>query len=430
MLNTAPNGRDIFAGFVTDDAALDILQPVVAKLEWRLDSCHKGGMRAALQSLSVSASPAILLVDLSECADPLENVDALAEVCEPGTVVIAIGQLNDVSLYRELIARGIYDYLAKPLQTQQIEEVLLGAQNSFFAKPEEEDSISHVATAVIGTRGGVGTSMIATSLAWLLSTEHKRSTALLDLDVHFGTAALTLDLEPGRGLIDAIESPARIDTLFIERAMVRANDRLSIMSAEAPMGMPLMTDGSAFVQLAAEFRESFQASVIDLPRTMMINFPQLLADVNALVVTTEFTLAAARDTIRTLAWLKANAPHVRPLIVANKVHPTTTEISEADFVSAIERPVNYMIPFDQKAMAHAARRGTPFIEANQNAKSAAPMLQIARRIVDADADADAGTKKSGLAGLLNGFDLSALLSKTAKKAGAADGDSRPAAARA
>jgi pilus assembly protein CpaE len=61
---------------------------------------------------------------------------------------------------------------------------------------------------VIGTRGGVGASTIATSLAWLFSADDKMPTALLDLDVHFGTGALALDLEPGRGLTDAIENPA------------------------------------------------------------------------------------------------------------------------------------------------------------------------------------------------------------------------------
>ena len=112
--------------------------------------------------------------------------------------------------------------------------------------------------AVIGVRGGVGASTLATSLAWLLGDKGGRSTALLDLDVHFGTGALALDLEPGRGLTDAIENPSRIDGLFIERAMVRANDKLCVLSAEAPINQPLMTDGSAFFQLQEEIRHAFE----------------------------------------------------------------------------------------------------------------------------------------------------------------------------
>ncbi len=140
------------------------------------------------------------------------------------------------------------------------------------------------------------------------SPDNKLPTALLDLDVHFGTGALALDLEPGRGLTDAIDNPSRIDGLFIERAMIRANDNLAILSAEAPINAPLMTDGSAFVQLEEEFRQAFEMTVIDLPRNMLINFPQLMADVNVVVLATELTLASARDAIRILSWLKTNAP--------------------------------------------------------------------------------------------------------------------------
>ena len=113
----------------------------------------------------------------------------------------------------------------------------------------------HIMTAVVGVRGGVGASTMATSLAWLLGRARRMPTALLDLDVHFGTGALALDLEPGRGLTDAIENPSRIDGLFIERAMVRANESLSILSAEAPINPPLMTDGSGFLPAAGRDAE-------------------------------------------------------------------------------------------------------------------------------------------------------------------------------
>ncbi|MCH5377940.1 MAG: pilus assembly protein CpaE, partial [Planctomycetes bacterium] len=230
----AASNRDPFAAFICDESALDVLRPVVVEMGWQPEKCNKGGLRNAVQSLSISASPAILMVDLSESGDPLNDINSLAEVCEPGTVVIAVGQVNDVRLYRDLLASGIHDYLLKPLSASQLRDSLTQAQ-AVFASPKQSDhdgEAQHISTAVVGTRGGVGASTMATSLAWLFATEHQRSTALLDLDVHFGTGALCLDLEPGRGLTDAIDNPSRIDGLFIERAMIRANDRLAIMSAE------------------------------------------------------------------------------------------------------------------------------------------------------------------------------------------------------
>jgi pilus assembly protein CpaE len=410
-----PGNRDPFAAYICDDNALDVIRPVVVELGWQPEKCNKGGLRNAVQSLSVSASPAILLVDLSESGDPLNDINALAEVCEPGTVVIAIGQVNDVRLYRDLLASGIHDYLLKPLSAQQVHDALNQALAVFMA-PKGGDSDSarrHISTAVVGTRGGVGASTLATSLAWLFSEQHKSPTALLDLDVHFGTGALALDLEPGRGLTDAIENPSRIDPLFIERAMVRANDNLSILSAEAPISQPLMTDGAAFVQLEDEFRQAFEMTVIDLPRNMLINFPQLMADVNLVLLTCELTLASARDTIRILSWLKTNAAHAHPMIVANKVQPSLAEISKADFEASIERKIDFMVPYDFKAASNAAKLGQVFVDANRASKATAAIRQIAERVMGANMD-DLAVGVEEKKSLLGGFDFKSLLAKKAK----------------
>lgn len=415
----AGGNRDPFAAFICDEAALDVLRPVVIEMGWQPEKCAKGGLRNAVQSLSVTASPNILLVDLSESGDPLNDINALAEVCEPGTVVIAIGQVNDVRLYRDLLASGIHDYLLKPLSAGQLRDAFNQAQ-AVFAAPRASDPDTakrHISTAVVGTRGGVGASTLATSLAWLFSTDHKLPTALLDLDVHFGTGALALDLEPGRGLTDAIDNPSRIDGLFIERAMIRANDNLAILSAEAPISTPLMTDGSAFVQLEEEFRQAFEMTVIDLPRNMLINFPHLLAEVNVVVLATEMTLASARDTIRILSWLKANAAHVQPIVVANKVQTAISEIGKADFEASIEREIDFAMPYDPKAAANAAKLGQTFVDSNPASKASAAMRQVAERVLGAsDEGLDDGSseKKS----LLGSFDFKSLLVKKDKKVAA------------
>ena len=410
----AVGGRDAFAAFICDEAALDVLRPVTVEMGWQPEKCHKGGLRNAVQSLSITASPNILLVDLSESGDPLNDINALAEVCEPGTVVIAVGQVNDVRLYRDLLSSGIHDYLLKPLSAGQVRDCLVNAQ-TIFMTPKNQDAQAakkHISTAIVGTRGGVGASTIATSLAWLFSTEHKLPTALLDLDIHFGTGALSLDLEPGRGLTDAIDNPSRIDGLFIERAMIRANDKLAILSAEAPISSPLMTDGAAFVQLEEEFRQAFEMTVIDLPRNMLINFPHLLADVNVVVVATEMTLASARDAIRILSWLKTNASHARPIVVANKVQPAISEISRSDFEASIERKINLIVPYDVKAAANCAKLGQTFAEANRSTKAGSVMRDIAAAVIGAGEEVVAepeGVVLTGKKSLLGKFDLKAML---------------------
>lgn len=362
--------RDPFSAFLSDLDTEDVVRATALSFGWPLERIHNGGVHYAVQSLAVSASPSILLVDLGESSDPLEDVNGLAEVCEPGTMVIACGRINDVRLYRELVGSGIHDYLLKPFTQEQLHECIAQAQaiQAGARAAEAAKEAPHHMTAVIGVRGGAGSSMVAVSLAWLMS-EQQKSAAILDLDVHFGTTALALDLEPGRGLTDAIENPSRIDGLFIERALVRPSDLLGVLSAEAPISQPLTGDGTAFFQLQDELRGAVACSVIDLPRHMLVQHPTLLQDVTTTVIVTELTLAATRDTIRILSWLKANAPATRVLLVANKVPPSgQEEVARKEFESSVEHKVDIVIPYDAKLAAQAAKLGKPLAETAKAAK--------------------------------------------------------------
>lgn len=389
--------RNPFAAFVTDDISSELLKPLVFELGWAPESVNKGGLRAAIQSLSVSASPTILFVDLSESIDPLNDVNSLAEVCEPGTVVIAAGTANDVRLYRELLNSGIQDYLLKPFTADQIRDSLAQAQMMLMGPRHgvaTEDTI-HMMTAVVGVRGGVGASTVASSIAWLMGESGGHGTALLDLDVHFGTGALSLDLEPGRGLTDAIDNPARIDGLFLERALVKANEKLSVLSAEAPINNPIITDGGAYFQLQEEMKGAFECTIVDIPRGMMVQHPHLFHDVQSVVLVVDLTLAATRDTIRILAWLKNNAPQAGVLVVANRVHPSLTEISRKDFENSIEREIDFVLPYDHKQAVNAAKLGKPIAEAGKASKLGQSLAAISEKLLSlASDDPDRDQKKS------------------------------------
>jgi pilus assembly protein CpaE len=413
----AVGGRDPFSAFLCDDMTLDVVRSVCDEMGWSQEKAFKGGLRNAVQSLSIAASPQILLVDLSESGDPISDINSLAEVCEPGTVVIAVGQVNDVRLYRDLLLSGLQDYLLKPLSPDALRDAISHA-NTVLNAPKIDEKAGerkHCSAAVIGVRGGVGASTIATSLAWTFSERMSQPTGFLDLDIHFGTGALSMDLEPGRGLTDAIENPSRIDGLFIERAMIKANEKLAILSAEAPMTSPILTDGTAFFQLQEEFRAAFENSVIDMPRNMLIAYPHLAHDLNVVVVVTELSLAAARDTIRVLAWLRSNAPQSKAIVVANKMLASPLEISRKDFESTIERKIDMLIPSDPKAAAQAAKLGKTVVDAAGSSKMSAAIVNLAGTIQGAvtedegDEDSDNPKAKKSMMG---GF--KSLLAKKSK----------------
>lgn len=407
--------RDSFAAFVCDESTAEIARAVALDMGWQPEKVNKGGLRNAVQTLSVSASPQILLIDLAESGDPINDINALAEVCEPGTIVVATGVVNDVQLYRDLLASGIQDYLLKPLNADMLHDALLQAQAALMGpKPAATPEVARprFTAAVIGVRGGVGASSIATSLAWMLAEKARRSTALLDFDIHFGTGALAFDLEPGRGLTDALENPSRIDGLFIERAMVKVADKLAVLSAEAPINQPLVADGAALFHLQDEMKNAFESVVIDLPRSLAVQHPHLMAEVQNVVVVTEQTLASTRDTIRLLGWLRSQAPSAQVTIVANRVLANPApEVSRKDFETSIERKIDVLLPSDPKLAISAARQGKCLAAIAKGSKLAGPFDQLLSLMASGmDGGAEAADVSKSLFGKL--ADLKGLLGKS------------------
>jgi pilus assembly protein CpaE len=195
---------------------------------------------------------------------------------------------------------------------------------------------------------------------------------------------------------------------------------LSVLSAEAPINQPLLTDGSAFYQLQEEMRNAFETTVLDLPRSMLVQHAHLVHEVHVVIVVVEFTLAATRDAIRILSWLKANAPQARVIIVANRVPATgVQEISRKDFEQSIERKVDVVIPFDPKAAAQAAKLGQPFAKAATAAKVSQPLnalVQMTLATVSSEEERD--EKAPAASSLLGKFNFKSLvgMKKEAKAA--------------
>jgi pilus assembly protein CpaE len=208
----APSGaeeRRQFRAFVQDEPSRKVVDQAAGDLMIPNAAVQRGGIADAVRELGARRSPRILVVDITGVDLPLSAVNELAEVCEPGVTVIAIGDQNDVGLFRDLINHGVSDYLVKPLTPGLVQKSLLAVIDS-ASQGRSSQRLGRL-IAVTGTRGGVGATLVATSLAWSIAHRRRRRCALLDLDLQFGTAALALDLEPSNGLREALEHPSRID---------------------------------------------------------------------------------------------------------------------------------------------------------------------------------------------------------------------------
>ena len=393
--------RADFAAYVCDEAAKKVFEPIAAENGWSPEHIHFGGVANAVRSLGVVPSPRFLVVDLSESDDPRADVSSLAEVCEAGTVVLALGSQNDVTLYRDLLNSGINDYLLKPLTIDVLREATEAAKEALYAQtmPAEEAEEANRVIAIVGVRGGIGASFVASNVAWAEANIQGRKTALLDLDLQYGTSALTFDLEPGVGLVDALENPGRIDSLFIERATLKEGDNLSILAAEAPLIEPLLPDPSALSHLIEELRQTSEIVFIDLPRNVMINNPYLLGELSQLMLVADLSLASARDTLRILGFAAQTAPDLEVKIIMNKrAVGAKNEVDAKDFAATIERPIDFDVPLETNAVIMAAKKAEPLVKAFPKVKAAQALAGIAKGLIPTEDEDD---KKSGWAGFMS-----------------------------
>ena len=296
-----------------------------------------------------------------------------------------MGTLNDVGFYRDLIDAGVIDYFIKPVSPNDIRAAIQQAEHLTAAPPEATpttEAVSHRSIAVIGSRGGSGSSLIASTLAWITAHRLGKSTALLDLDIHFGTSALVFDLEPARGLVDALDNPGRVDSLFVERAVIKESENLAILSAEASVSEPIHTDPAAMTHLIEELRAKYQAVVIDLPRYVAAQHPFLIGEATDVIIVTDLSLAATRDTIRLLNFVKEAASSAKIYVAVSGLGQNgLVEVDQKDFESSIERKIDWMIPFDPKSVVASAKQAKFIAQAAPGSKFVAKLKEVAETIV-------------------------------------------------
>lgn len=379
----ASPARSAFAAFVCGAETVEALVPVLAERGWPSDCVTTGGIEMAIRILGATPSPAILLVDLSESSDSRSDIDALAEVCEPGVSVIAIGTVNDVRFYRELMDAGLLDYLVKPVFPDDLRAAIQHAEQAMRAATEGPvKEVPNRLVSVIGVRGGVGASLVAASTSWIMANQMNRTVALLDLDLQFGTDALTFDLEPGRGLVDALENPSRVDSLFIERAAIRESENLAVLSAEASLNDALHADPAALQHLIGELRNAYQVTVLDLPRHMVAQHPFLLGDSSDILLVTDLSLAATRDCMRLLSFIKDNGAQANLRVIANRcLGPGACEVERNDFEASIERKIDWLLPEDAKSVVAAAKRAKPVVQSAPTSKLVTGLRAVAEAII-------------------------------------------------
>jgi pilus assembly protein CpaE len=343
---TQPAGRVQLMAFVLDGQSEASLRAYLAQLSISGTTIRRGGLSGAIRYLGGERSPESIIVDISDAEMPASQIHELAELCEPGVTVIAIGDKNDVGLYRDLVQAGVSDYIVKPVTAQLLAKALIGAPVSGEGSPISRKLGKVV--AVVGSRGGVGATTLAIHLALYLANQQSRRVMLLDLDLHTGGCALALNLKPTPGLREALANPLRIDSVFLDRAMTINGERLFVLSAEEPLRVDAEFTAEAVDKLVGVLRTQFHYIVADVPRTPGSAFWQALDTADLRIIVADQTLRSVRDTVRLReAFNASRAEHSNMLVVNRSGEGGRRAMSLAEMTKVKLQP-NFVIPFRPK----------------------------------------------------------------------------------
>ncbi len=377
--------RPAFLAFTNDSVSAETLKQFAKSQGWEESVIHQGDIDTAAEFLKSHTSPHVLCVDIASSETAPAALDRLADVCDPTIKVIVSGKVNEYSFYCWLVEVGISSYLLKPFTLLALEAayrkaaevpVIEIAPVSSTAKKDAK------VITIIGSRGGAGATTVSVNTAWILANSLHQKTALLDFDPQLGTVALALDLEPGKGLRDALEKPDRIDGLFLDRVMVRIDDYLSILSTEESLEEDIAASDVAAESLFKQIKPKFSHIVVDVPRTLTPFTRHALKHSDHIICVTEYTIMGLRESLRYLEYCRDVLKVGAPIFVANRVGLAGKhQLPQAEFEKGLGLKMEYNIPFVLDAQI-AATAGEVLAETTKNTPATKVMHALAERFVE------------------------------------------------
>src|SRR5215469_9689616 len=353
-----------------------------------------GGMAAAVEAYQSSPTPNVIILESGGRGNEiLSGLDQLANYCDAGTRVIVIGSMNDVSLYRELVKRGVSDYLISPVDVLQVVRGICGLYSAPDAKP-----VGRV-IAVVGAKGGVGASTVAHNIAFSIARDLSLDAVVTDLDLAFGTAGLDFNQDPPQGIAEAVFSPDRVDTAFVDRLLAKCTDHLNLLAAPATLDRVYDFGAEAFDSIFDSLRATVPCVVLDVPHQWSGWTKQTLVGADDVLIVAAPDLANLRNTKNIYDFLKAARPNDRlPRYCLNQVGvPKRPEIKAVDFAKALESEPMAVIPFEPQLFGAAANNGQMIAEISANHKTAEMFRALA---CDLTGRAEPSKQRSALSSLI------------------------------
>ncbi len=365
---------------------------------------EEGGIEAAIARYKETASPELIVIETNDISQAfIDQLGGLGGVCNPETDAVIIGPSNDVHLYRDLVEMGVKDYLVRPVTEVDMVKVIAKA---LIAKRGLSGSRL---VAVIGSKGGVGTTSVAQLLAWNIAEMLKQKTMLMDAAGSAGSIGIAYGLEPSTTRIEAVRLGATGSEDDMKRICQTVTDHLSAVVCS---GEPLLSDSpdpDSIEALVNRIMQKYPVVVMDLSGAHQMVQKRLLSRASEIVVVSTPMLSALRNTRTLMGELKTLKAHLKEvdLVINMKGMASTEEVPEQDIETALGMKPAAVIPYSPKIFAASEASGKPVGQSALAEKVTSVLMPIASKAAAKEYKAVKVEEK--------GFDIAALIKKTLGK---------------
>jgi pilus assembly protein CpaE len=321
---------------------------------------------------------------------PVEQIEETIQsiyASSPQTMCVAVLEQQDMAAVRRLVAAGARDILAKPLHPRdvvaslrQVVQMEEGRRQRAglpaLLAPQRKMTAGKV-IVVMGPKGGVGTTTVATNLAVALRQVTGNDVALADFSIQFGDVAVLLNLWSRHTLHDLAVHHETIDDGLLERVLVPHASGVQVLLAPSE---PEMTADISVTQTTAvvkALRAKYAYVVIDcwsfldeITESMMS-----LADQVLLVTTPE--VPALKNTKQALEYFARHGVHRDHIALVLNRFPSVKGVTLQDIQQHLRHPIQANLPSDGPAVTYAANKGIPVLHSHPQSWVAQSFLKLA-----------------------------------------------------
>ena len=367
--------------FLKDKETLSAARALIS--DWRYArvevSVEEGDVNTAIHNYEQTKSPDLIIVETDTTDDDfIEKLEELSAHCEEHTNAIVIGPVNDVNLYRSLTSMGVSDYLVRPVPLETLSEIIASGLI------EKLGTSGSRLIAVLGSKGGVGTSSLTQGLACGLSEKLNHKTFLMDAAGGWSSLSVGMGFEPSATLHEAVKVASNKDMDSFKRMLHQVNDKLTILATGADSMLEVSIHAQQYEDLIDFIMQTYPVVVVDLSDAIPSLKRTVLNKAHEIITVATPTLPslrAARTLMNEIKILHGGEDNHIDLIINMAGMIPTKEVPSKDIEAALDMKPDVIVPFDAKLFVGSENEGRRLIHDKAGASIVDTLLPIAQRVL-------------------------------------------------